>query len=295
MTWVPSMKDGAGDVKLSLRCHHIGPFRLRLLRHKLIPIAAGAQDRVSWSEDLEERNFMAVAVAVDRPHAPQQWLSVPSRRATVLPAMEVGEHVELWLSTRNVARERLVIGADASDQLDVTLRHELLSSSSSSSCTSSLPASSSPAAWNHEVAIGEEEEQWYWSAALDILRLGAIERHASLPLNWARKRSWGGALRPEAHTKTRRGRAIAVGDYQVEVKERLATLSTLGVLFRLEHEGSSTQPEEEEEDERNFNARERSISSSYPILDLNVLLRISRRKLEEQEEENAWDELLDNL
>ena len=72
-----------------------------------------------------------------------------------------------------------------------------------------------------------------------------------------------------------------VRDGQVEVKERLATLSTLGVLFRLEHEGSSTQPEEEdEEDERSFNTRERSISSSYPILDLNVLLRISRRKLE---------------
>eukprot|EP00960_Hanusia_phi_P060170 764423-Hanusia_phi.AAC.1 len=131
-----------------------------------------------------------------------------------------------------------------------------------------------------------------------------------------------GALRPEAHTKTKKGRAIAVGDFEVrgggegrggldllgekvEVKERLATLSTLGVLFP--SQGSSLE-EHEEAAERTSGARERSISSTYPILDLSVLLRISRRKLEvrrhlaasssslpQVDEGEAWDELLESL
>ena len=65
-----------------------------------------------------------------------------------------------------------------------------------------------------------------------MLRLGEVEAHAHLPLNWARIKSSSGRLRPQARTTSRRGRVLTAGDYRIEVRERIATLSELGVLHK---------------------------------------------------------------
>ena len=84
----------------------------------------------------------------------------------------------------------------------------------------------------HDLQVGAHQT-WLWSLSLEVLRLGEVEAHVHLPLNWARIASSSGTLRPQARTTSRRGRVLTAGDYRIQVRERIATLSELGVLHKL--------------------------------------------------------------
>jgi len=86
--------------------------------------------------------------------------------------------------------------------------------------------------WKHVLQV-RAHQTWLWSLSLQVLRLGEVEAHVHLPLNWARIASSSGTLRPQARTTSRRGRVLTAGDYRIQVRERIATLSQLGVLHKL--------------------------------------------------------------
>ncbi len=86
--------------------------------------------------------------------------------------------------------------------------------------------------WKHVFQV-RAHQTWLWSLSLEVLRLGEVEAHVQLPLNWARIASSSGTLRPQARTTSRRGRVLTAGDYRIQVRERIATLSELGVLHKL--------------------------------------------------------------
>lgn len=235
MVILPRRREPRESCEPAFRTRMVGPYRVRVLRCATIQ---DARDRASkWAGDMHQSKGYAAAVAVDRPTLPAPWASAQREDAskedergearTVLAPMDAGdESVSLWLSSKHHSHMQVTLGEDDDDSLHVELLPSLLV----------LPevghvSDSENGRWKEEVSV-RSSDSWLWSLSLEVLRLGGLESHHSTPLNWARSKAWSGALRPEARTKTRKGRLVSAGEYHVEVRERIATLSELGVLCR---------------------------------------------------------------
>ena len=79
------------------------------------------------------------------------------------------------------------------------------------------------ASWREGIQVNNTDS-WVWTVDLEALRLGELESHERLALNWARRKSWAGSLRPEARTTTRHGRVLVAAEYHLEVLDLLALL-----------------------------------------------------------------------
>lgn len=111
----------------ALSIHHVGAHRFRIIRSALITPPT-QQHASAWSADQLQPSAYALSLAVDRPlHLHPSSISTKNRAATVLRPLEPGESVEVWMSTRHAAQQHIVFGREVSDQLDLALRTELLS------------------------------------------------------------------------------------------------------------------------------------------------------------------------
>ena len=226
--------------ELAYGAHMLGPYRVRVIKCAALHVAKSSS-AAQWAGDMRQGAGYACAIAVDRPTLPPLWTPVVSGKqgsgykgALILPPMGVGDPpLSLWLSTKDAAHLQVSLGHDEDDCLELLLLPSLLDPPEVACVRDNGDGS-----WRDALDV-KSDDSWVWSVSLDALRLGATEAHATLPLNWARSKSWGGTLRPEARTRSRRGRVVMAGEYQIEVRERVAVLSQLGILHRCSGEGDA--------------------------------------------------------
>jgi hypothetical protein len=193
-----------------------------------------------------------VTVAIDKPvQLPPALAGLPVDLA--LPHVGRGSAREFWLSGSSLTSSRWGCG-DADDALEVSL----------GTMPYRVAAPNDGASPSTNPELGSTGDPWVWRVELSVMRTGEHEAHATLPL--------GGA---DAVNE-----ASVVGDYEVQVMERVAPLCTLDCTSALE-----------EEKDQQMHAS--LVLTEYPLLMWHVRLQL--RRLGEAESSLAEDALWDSL
>ncbi len=241
---------------------HIAGHRLRVLTafaHKVDPTqvilhSGGASAPLSPPQQggASSASVVEVTVAIDKPVClPPALAALPVGLA--LPHVDHGSAREIWLSSSSLVSSRWGCG-DAEDALELSLcttPYRVIAPRDGSSGPSTNPE------------LGSTGDPWMWRVELSVMRTGEHEAHASLPL--------GGAAAVNE--------ATLVGDYEVQVMERVAPLCTLDCV-------SSTEGEDKE-------LHASLVLTEYPLLMWHVHLQL--RRLGEVESSLAEDALWDSL
>lgn len=208
-----------------------------------------------------------VTVAIDKP------LQLPPALAALpvglpLPHLDHTSSRDIWLSTSSAASARWGCGT-ADDALELVL--------SANPYRVVQPPEGSGPSTNPE--LGSTGDPWLWRVELSLLRTGEHEAHASLSLGGA-----AGAAVNEA---------VVVGDYEIQVVERVAPLCTLdGAAARRQQqqhegaEGAASMMQQQQLDES-------LVLTEYPLLIWHMRLQL--RRLGDQESSNAEDAMWDSL